>query len=186
MSVLGHNGGPAFGTGRGWQRYAWRHARRQLLPRLPIEIVRRRVRRARELGLDYDTYATVQATTGRDIVAFLFSTNALGLALRDRPAPGRTEKLRAIEGAERRLLANPPRRPDSVVSPLGDPVFAGPGPWDSWSETRTRLRAALASGAIPSDAVVLVGDTGVERGWCAVAGLAGYVPAERYFNDAPE
>ena len=81
MTGLGHNKGPTMEPGAGWRRYAWKRARTELLPKLPLEVVRMRVRRARELGLDYKTYAGVRATTGRDLVAFLFSSNALRLSL---------------------------------------------------------------------------------------------------------
>ncbi len=62
---IGHNNGPTLEPGRAWRRYAWGRARAELLPRLPIEIVRRRIRRAREIGLDYSTYATVRAAAVR-------------------------------------------------------------------------------------------------------------------------
>ena len=51
MSLIGHNNGPTMDPGRGFRRYAWKRARAELLPKMPIEIVRRRVKRARELGL---------------------------------------------------------------------------------------------------------------------------------------
>ncbi len=79
MSGIGHNGGPSVSPGASWRTQCWRAARAELLPRLPIEVVRLRVTRAREIGLDYKTYAGVRAATGHDIVAFLFSTNALRL-----------------------------------------------------------------------------------------------------------
>lgn len=45
------------------------------------------------------------------------------------------------------------------------------------------LRAAL--GKLPSDRVILVGDLGLERDWCAAGRLAAYLPAERYFETPP-
>src|SRR5690606_28253280 len=74
---LGHNGGPSLAPGSGWARHCWTRARAELLPTLPLEIIRLRVARARQIGLDYGTYATIRASTGRDIVAFLFSTETL-------------------------------------------------------------------------------------------------------------
>ena len=87
---IGHNSGQdaAGYTGR---LHQWRAARRALLGNaLPVEVVRLRVRRAAALGLDYGTYASVRAGTGRDIAALLFSSNALGNdpAGGDRRAPG--------------------------------------------------------------------------------------------------
>ena len=46
------------------------------MPTLPIEVLRLRVKRARELGLEYKTYASLRAATGHDVVAFRFSSNA--------------------------------------------------------------------------------------------------------------
>ena len=77
IAGLGHNKGPTLERGASWRRYAWTRARSELLPTLPIEVARRRVRRARELGLDYKAYAGIRASTGRDIVALLFSTGLL-------------------------------------------------------------------------------------------------------------
>jgi hypothetical protein len=49
-----------------------------------------------------------------------------------------------------------------------------------FGEVRAVLRDAL--GKLPSDQVLLVGDPGLERDWCAAGRLAGYLPAERYFG----
>ena len=51
MSGIGHNGGPTMEPGYGWRKHSWTKAREALLPKLPIEVVRRRVARAAELGL---------------------------------------------------------------------------------------------------------------------------------------
>ncbi len=80
MALIGHNGGPGVEDGASWRRHCWAKARADLLPTLPIEVLRGRVRRARELGLEYKTYAGVRASTGHDVVAFLFSSNALRLS----------------------------------------------------------------------------------------------------------
>ncbi|MDH3263731.1 MAG: hypothetical protein OEM24_07010, partial [Paracoccaceae bacterium] len=65
--------------GAGWRRHCWTKAREELLPTLPLEVVRLRVKRAAELGLDYRAYASFRASTGHDVVALLFSSNALRL-----------------------------------------------------------------------------------------------------------
>jgi hypothetical protein len=81
MSGVGHNGGPSMGGGVSWRRHCWSSARESLMPTLPIEVVRLRVKRAKAPGLDYRTYAGVRATTGHDVVAFLFSSNALRVSV---------------------------------------------------------------------------------------------------------
>ena len=86
MSGIGHNKGPTREKGAGWRRVAWKKSREALLPKLPLEVVRMRVRRARELGLDYKSYAGFRAANGRDIVAFLFSSNALRPLARASPS----------------------------------------------------------------------------------------------------
>ncbi|MEO6300943.1 MAG: hypothetical protein ABIV25_09285, partial [Paracoccaceae bacterium] len=77
MSVIGHNRGPSAAEGFSWRRHCWQQAREALLPTLPIEVLRTRVKRAADLGLDYRTYASVRAASGHDVVAFLFSSNSL-------------------------------------------------------------------------------------------------------------
>ncbi len=57
------------------------------MPRLPIEVIRLRVRRAAELGLPYKIYAGVRASTGHDLVGFLIFVQ--------RPACGETWTARA-------------------------------------------------------------------------------------------
>lgn len=183
--MIGHNRGPAMDAGAGWRTHCWRAARAQLLPHLPFEVVRLRVRRAAELGLDYKTYAGVRATTGRDLVAFLFSSNALGLVAPPPVMPaGRTAKLAAIRGCGRIALAQAPLTPDGLwhLLPGFDACHAAPGPFATDRQARAALRAAL--GDIPSDMVLLIGDAPWERDWCATARLAGYLPADRFFAPA--
>ncbi len=70
MGEIGHNGGPSLAGGVSWRRHCWSAAREALLPTLPIEVVRLRVKRAKALGLDYKTYAGLRAATGHDVVAW--------------------------------------------------------------------------------------------------------------------
>ena len=150
MSVIGHNNGPAMGQGRGWRTYCWRAARRELLPHMPLNVVRRRVKRAAELGLAYPAYARIHATAGRDILAFLFSTNALQIIRDTDPLPGdRAEFLNAQQACATLSLAHPPLEPDSVARRLslatGREVTArrAPPAFANWAEVRaavSRLR----------------------------------------------
>lgn len=188
-AVAGHNGGPTLEPGAGWRRHCWRAARAALLPTLPVEVVRNRVRRAAELGLDYKTYAGVRATTGRDLVAFLFSTNALRLLREgERIARDEAARIAALNGAERLLAVQPPLASAATVAALAgqgvtfDAATRAPGLGDSWSETGRSLRAFLAARRHPADAVLLIGDTALERDWVAAARLAGYLPADAYFG----
>lgn len=182
MTHLGHNRGPSLEGGASWRGHCWRAARQSLLPALPVEVVRLRVRRAQELGLDYRTYAGVRATTGRDLVAFLFSSNALGLrAPLVVPDPERAARLAQIAACGRIALANPPltSRQVALALPVLDAVHAAPPLLAPDREVRARLRAALAG--LPADAVLLVADNDLERDWSVSCRLAGCLSADRFF-----
>ncbi|MFT3974780.1 MAG: hypothetical protein QM699_15405 [Amaricoccus sp.] len=185
---LGHNRGPAMDDGVSWRRHCWREAREALLPHLPIEVVRMRVRRARELGLDYRTYATARETTGRDIIAFLFSSNALRvLRPQDPVPPARAERLRAITGAARALAAQPPADAAALAARLAAeqgihfaasgraPRFSAP-----WATIRADVLAAI--GDLPPGGVWLVAETSEERLWCEAARLGGHLSGDRFFS----
>lgn len=182
MTGIGHNGGPTMEKGRGWRRYAWTRARAELLPRMPIEIVRRRVKRARELGLDYKAYAGIRAATGRDVIALLFSDNALRLLADARIPADRTAYLENIRGADRLALVHAPHDAATVLrtNPVILRADKAPGLNTTWSELRTRVQDL--KGNLPADGVVVIGETWLERDWCAAARLAGYVPSDRYFE----
>lgn len=184
MSLIGHNGGPGIGN-TGWHGYAWRRARADLVPTLPLEVVRMRVRRAKELGIDYKSYASIRAATGRDVIALLFSSNALKCGPKLVAVPeAEAAKLREVVRAER--LA-------AVHRPLAAPVFEGanaavidaacqaPTLADGWSATREKLAALTAGRGLPTDSVVVVGATMLEAEWSVAGRMAGYLPAERYF-----
>ena len=175
--MIGHNGGPSVEAGASWRRHCWQAAREALLPVLPIEVLRTRVRRAADLGLDYRTYASVRAATGHDVVAFLFSSNALRVGPdRLRMPDGRAEKL-ALVRADRIGLAR--FAEVAAMNPELDRVECPPDLLAKFGDAGRRLRVIL--GRVPGDRVLLVGDMALERDWCAAGRLAGYLPAERYF-----
>jgi hypothetical protein len=180
--TIGHNNGPAMDAGVHYRTHCWRVARENLLPTLPIEVVRLRLRRARELGLDYKTYASVRAATGHDVVAFLFSSNALRVAM-TRPAlpDDQAAKLAAVVGAARIALTTAPLTPGMVMAATAvlDAASEAPAWLASFADQARAIRNALPG--VPGDRVILVGDHGLERDWCAAGRLAAYLPAERYF-----
>lgn len=182
MSGIGHNRGPTMEKGSGWRRYAWTRARMDLLPKLPIEVVRLRVKRARELGLDYKVYAGIRAATGRDVIALLFSDNALRMHRDGQMAPERRETVEAVRHAARLALVHPPISPEAVAAHNAflARVDTAPGITANWSEIRDRVTAL--KGTLPADGVLVVGETWLERDWCEAARLAGYLSAERYFS----
>ncbi len=182
MGLIGHNGGPSVEEGHGWRLQCWRAARAELLPTLPIEVLRTRVKRAADLGLDYKTYASVRAATGHDLVAFLFSSNALRVTpARLRMPQGWAGKLALVQ-AERIGLGRSGIAPEDLlaVNPELDRAGLAPTLLARFGEAGRQLRAIL--GRVPGDRVVLVGDLQLEAEWCAAGRLAGYLSSERYFG----
>ena len=182
MGLIGHNGGPSVEEGASWRRHCWTAARAALLPTLPIEVLRTRVKRAADLGLDYKTYASVRAATGHDVVAFLFSSNALRVTpVQVRMPEGHAEKLGLVR-ADRIGLAQGRIVPEALagLNPELDRAFDAPDLLARFSDAGRHLRAILDR--VLSDRVILVGDMELERDWCAAGRLAGYLPAARYFG----
>ena len=183
VAGLGHNLGPTMEAGASWRKHCWGAARERLLPHLPIEVLRGRIQRAKELGLDYKTYASVRAASGHDVVAFLFSSNALRLLGANPVLPqDRTEKLASLMDCGRLAVVSMPVTPEvALQATAGLLQLAHPAPWafQSFTETAALIRAAKAG--LPGDRVLLIGDMALEQGWCAAGRLAGYVPAEKYF-----
>ena len=183
LAGLGHNLGPTMEAGASWRTHCWTTARARLLPHLPIEVLRGRLRRARELGLEYKTYASVRAASGHDVVAFLFSSNALRLLGAVPVLPGdRAAKLAALTDCGRLAVVSAPMTPEVALQAAQGALqaaFVAPSAWASFSETAAMLR--LAKSGLPGDRILLVGDTALEQDWRAAGRLAGYVPAARFF-----
>jgi len=188
MTQIGHNNGPALEPGFGFRKHAWGKARKALMKTLPLEILRVRVARAERLGIDYRSYASIRAASGHDVVAFLFSGNALEMRRGRAVAPDRQARLIGLKDAAGRIGAiYAPVDPDAVLAenaPLLDATTRAPGFTESWSETRDRLRATLRRHNLPADGTVLIPATAVERDWCAAGNLAGVIDAERFFSSS--
>ena len=189
MSEAGHNNGPTMATGVAFRKLAWTKARAKLLPKLPIEVIRRRVKRAQELGLDYKSYASIRAASGHDVVAFLFSSNALRLLKASTRLPAdRAEKLVALQRCGRLVAVQKPLTTDDILGAAAksgvdlDTVVAAPDLTHTWGQTRAVILTALSPMKLPADRVVAIGDTALEREWCAAGRLAGYITAEAYFS----
>ncbi|MEO0386279.1 MAG: hypothetical protein AAF281_01945 [Pseudomonadota bacterium] len=190
MTKLGHNKGPALVPGAGWRSYCWRRARADLVgAKLPIEIVRQRVRRARELGLAYPHYARVLMGSGRDIVGFLFTCDALGLRLRRRlemPNPVR-DKLATIKRADLLALAPEGEAPEAFrreLVEISNLDFAAAGETPAgrpWRFAGTAIQATLSAAGLPGRGVVLVAEDAAQA-WVVPGRLGGFVAADAYFT----
>lgn len=187
----GHNNGPTKDVGLAWRKHCWTKARKDLIPHLPIEILRGRVRRAAEIGLDYKTYASVRASTGRDVVGFLFSSNALRLTKKGRLKipDARAKQLLNVTDCDRLAFITQQLSTDDILlanqGGLLDGAFSAPNPFDNWPCCRKAVKRALSARRLPADGVLLVGDTTLEREWSTAGKLAGYLSAERYFIGSP-
>ncbi|MBL4812962.1 MAG: hypothetical protein JKX69_11550 [Rhodobacteraceae bacterium] len=183
---IGHNFGPSMEPGQSWRRFAWRKARAELLPTLPLEVVRRRVARAKQLGLPYKTYAGIRASTGRDLVGFLFSTNALRVHKAMLLPADRAARLAAIAEADRVALTRPPLLP-ALVAELGevDAAYDGPIPLANWPQMQAQLRAVMADRGLPADGCIIIGETTEERLWSEAGRMAGFLSADQFFAQPP-
>ncbi|MEP3345607.1 MAG: hypothetical protein ABJN34_12210 [Litoreibacter sp.] len=185
LAKIGHNNGPTMEAGFAFRKHAWTKARAQLIPNLPIEILRARVKRAQALGLPYKTYASVRASTGRDVVGFLFSNNALRM-MRDAEKSPRAAALIPIK-AEHAALIHAPMSVEQAEATLQAqglhmPTDRAPHFAQSWSEIRRAVQSPLHKQRLPLDGVLVIGDTSFERDWSVAGKLAGFIPSERYFS----
>ena len=181
MAGIGHNRGP--GAASSYHAHCWSVARRELLgARLPIEVVRMQVRRARDLGLDYKTYAGVRATTGRDLVAFLYSSNALGVFRKGQPVAAPVALRIAASAAQPHLGCATGLAPDVLARQIGAVSVRDLPPFGaSWSAMRDEMKAWLRLQGLPGDAVLMIGETAHEREMMAAGGLAGFVSGQTHF-----
>lgn len=191
MTEIGHNRGPRLTAGTGWQKHCWSKARADLLPKLPIEVIRTRLNRAKELGLDYKAYASVRAKTGHDIVALLFSSNALRILRADQDLSAeKVQKLGALVRCDRLLAVSQPMEPDALKARFAEQgiefaaAIAAPTLSHSLRQTRKVLETAFIPHKLPRDKVLLVGDTMLEADWVNTASLGAFLPSDIYFSGA--
>jgi hypothetical protein len=186
MAGIGHNSGQVMEPGHAWRKHVWTKARKQLMPTLPIEVIRMRVRRAAQLGLPYKTYAGIRASSGDDVIGFMFSNNALRVFRAGQVIPAeRAKTLNDLTGVLRVGLAHAPVQPTHLTAlPQIDRAYRAPQFSSSWSAVRDQLSAIALDTNTPNGRVILVGDTAFEREWVETGKLAGYLPADKYFAQA--
>ncbi|MGB7243602.1 MAG: hypothetical protein WBC93_16155 [Sulfitobacter sp.] len=187
IAGIGHNQGPTLERGQKWRTFQWRRAREKAMPKtVPLMIVRMRVARAAELGIDYKSYAAIRQATGRDILALLFSSNALRVVRADTPhiPEPETTALHAVSSARKLALVHAPLRPDRFrqANPVLNDVNSAPKFTDSWAEMSRHLTGFVQHQKIACDQVLIIGDTHLEQNWTTAARAAGYLPADSYFS----
>ena len=180
---IGHNSGRVIEPGHSWRKHVWTRARRDLMPTLPVEVVRLRVKRAAQLGLPYKTYAGIRASSGHDLIGFMFSNNALHVLRDGQGLPAdRAARLDTLVDAVRTGVAHAPVSAEHLAALPGiDRAFAAPRFSDSWTLMRDRMRQIIRNQGQPADRFLLIGDTAFEREWAEAAQMAGYLPAGQFF-----
>ena len=193
MAGIGHNTGPKQ-LGRGWQKHCWTQLRKALIgKRMPIEVVRTRIRRAWELGLEYPQYASILLGSGRDVIGFLFTVDGLQLKLRKRlEMPDNVqEKLRGLERVSVMSFAPSGEAPDVFrreVSDVAGVPFVGSAPEVEgalgWSAARAAVRAVLDPIKMPSGGVVMIGTRDSEARMAQAAKMSRFIPSAGFFGTA--
>jgi hypothetical protein len=168
----------------GFRRHAWTRARAALVKPAAIEVVRRQVRRAQALGLDYKRYSTIVLATGRDITALIVTDRAVGATA----AAPRVARLAQVRDCALMLMAPDAERLARRLIQQGltlAEVAAPPPPGAADPQARATLRDLLNRRLLPSDAVALIGEGAAQKGWAEAARLAAFIPASRYFAETP-
>lgn len=192
MKMIGHNKGPAFDPGASWRRHCWQRARTDLLgAKVPIEIVRLRVKRAKVLGLTYPQYASVLLGSGRDITGFLFTVNGLQLKLARRLDLPDYVKVKLSDVQDCSLVSLAPGGEDASLfeaelSQVSGVAFQAhlsePSPRAAWSSKRRLIQASLKPMNLPPKSVVMIGDGRLEQDWSVAGKLAKFFSHNEYFK----
>ena len=187
---IGHNQGPSMERGQKWRTFQWQKAREEAMPKaIPLMVVKMHVARAHQLGLDYPTYAAVRKASGRDIMALLFSSNALRVVRAENPyiPLPQSEVVCAVKGAQKLALVHRPVQADmmQMANPVLDAAAPAPRFTDSWAEMKDHIGSFITDRRLSRDQVLIIGDTAMERDWTTAARAAGYVEAGRYFAEGP-
>ena len=93
---IGHNQGPPLIGAGSWAGYCWRRARREVWDNPPVEVIRRRKRRAEELGLSYAQYAPILLDKGVRTEALVFDLSGLSERAPAAPLERMAAKLRTL------------------------------------------------------------------------------------------
>ncbi|MBT8154156.1 hypothetical protein KMP13_09660 [Epibacterium ulvae] len=183
---IGHNQGPSMEPGHRWRTHQWRSAQRQLMRKtIPLMIVKMRMKRAAELGMDYKTYASIRQTSGQDILALMFSSNALRIIGQGAKMPNaQTRALETVRAAQKLTLVHAPNTPEGVIAanPVLDAADVAPKFNENWSAMRDRVSGLIQAQKLPGNTVLVIGDAPMESEWSTAARAGGYLTAAEYFH----
>ena len=156
--------------------------------RMPIEMVRTRIKRARELGPEYPQYASILLGSGHDVVGFRFTVDGLQLRKWLEMPESVQEKMQGLERVS--LMGFAPSGEDAdafrcEVSDVAGVPFVGAAPEAEgplgWSAARAAVRAVLDPLKLPSDAVVMIGTRDHEAQMAEAAKMARFIASDAYF-----
>ena len=185
-ALIGHNNDPSMERGQTYRGYQWRRAQQALMPNtLQMMLIKMRVRRAAELGMVYKTYAQIRQASGQDIMALLFSSNALRIIGNGAKMPDAENRaVEAVKSASKLTLVHTPHTPPAILqaNPVLDAAEAAPRFTDSWTQMRERVEGLIRQRNLPGDQVLIIGDAPLEADWSAAARAAGYLRADQYFT----
>lgn len=193
-TAAGHNQGPPLYPATSWRLYAWRKAHKAAWKTPPLEVVRLRMKRARAMGLDYRTYASLLLDRGCSPEALVFSlggtllaTDDGGISINDSgrvaPRPGVFEKLSLLERCRIFIVAdelNAAMAIGQLGALCGNVVTAF-----RICEKARRAEAILSlthKHKISPSACVMIGEDEPERQAAQAAGLGCFIPAAAYFS----
>ena len=187
---IGHNQGPSLLAGS-WSGYCWTRARRQVWDNPPIEVVRRRKRRADELGLTYRQYTGVLLDKGTRTEALVVDLTRLETVLHPAPLESVAAKLRAVRNCKIFAAVETVGHMLDEINGLAGGVIAdcaiypkARGASPAFEETLTPVLDMLSRNVVAPAAAVMIGDGRRALAIAASARLARVFPYGAYFGRA--
>lgn len=176
---IGHNNGPPMATR--WGVHCWRRAQARAWQPPGPEVVRLRLRRAAELGLDYRQLASILMEAGRSPTAIVFTREALLI-------PGAAARLRGLD-RPKLLAVGIAGGGEGAGGADQAPPLAGLQGWRLAADRAglaPAILALLAAHGVPPAAAILVGNAEADRDLVTRARLAAFLPADAYFGRASD